>query len=83
MTIREQREAQRTLREDIEAAINRHNRENRSGTPDFILAECVLAALDSIEAAIIARDAWFSFTPMIGGTVPAVDPEYRLKAEEG
>ncbi len=66
-----------SLREDIEHVLNRHSRENRSGTPDFILAECILAALDSIEAAIMARDAWYSFEAKLG-TVPAVDPEFKL-----
>ena len=74
MTIREQRENARTLREDIEAAISRHSRENVSGTPDFILAEYLLAALDNAEAVIKARDRWYRFEPTLG-TVPAVSHE--------
>lgn len=60
-----------TLREDIEATINRHHRENESGTPDFILAEYLLAALASVEATIKARDKWWGFEPHLGGKIPA------------
>lgn len=66
-----------TLRQDIERVINSHSRENVSGTPDFILAEYLLAALDNAEAVIKARDRWYRFEPMLG-TVPAVDPRPPL-----
>ena len=64
-----------TLREDLEHLINRHSRENASGTPDFILAEYLLSQLASVEATIKARDVWWGFVPKIGGSVPAVDTD--------
>lgn len=62
-----------SLLTDIESLINRHSRENVSGTPDFILANYLQAALDNFEATVKARDSWWGFVPMIGGTVPAAD----------
>lgn len=44
------------LAEEIRAAINRHSRENRSNTPDYILAEFMLDTLDSFERAVNRRE---------------------------
>jgi hypothetical protein len=63
-----------SLREDLEHLLNSHNVENRCGTPDFILAAHMLAALDGFVATVNARDAWWGFEPKIGGIIPAVDP---------
>lgn len=63
----------RSLWHELQQVINRHSRENASGTPDFILAAYLLDALTSYEATVKARDAWYRWTPTIGGTVPAVD----------
>lgn len=43
---------------EIAAAINRRSRENRSNTPDFILAQVMIAALEAFEAAVKQRDRW-------------------------
>jgi len=47
------------LREEIRAAINRASAENASGTPDFILADYLLACLDTFDYAVNAREKWF------------------------
>jgi hypothetical protein len=47
------------LKREITAAINRANRENESDTPDFILAQFMLASLEAFEAAMEARKYWF------------------------
>jgi hypothetical protein len=45
---------------EIEESLNRASRENRSGTPDFILAEYLMACLHAFEAATNRRDEWHS-----------------------
>ncbi len=49
---------QRTLEQDIESVINRHSAENESNTPDFILAQYLMACLAAWNAASINRDKW-------------------------
>ena len=48
-----------SLRDDINAAINRHSRENASDTPDFILAEYLVACLDAFDQAVRQREKWY------------------------
>lgn len=43
---------------DLEQLINRHSMENGSNTPDFILAEFMMNALQSYERAIYQRTSW-------------------------
>jgi hypothetical protein len=57
------------LRTDIESAINRYSAENGSDTPDFILAEYLMACLAAFDAASNARRKWYGEeeTSRIGG----------------
>lgn len=43
---------------EITALLNKHSRENVSNTPDFVLAEVMVAALRSFEAAKNKSKAW-------------------------
>lgn len=63
-----------TLRGELAGVLNAHSVENRSGTPDFVLAEYLIGCLDVWDAAIKARDRWWGFEPKIGDTILAVDP---------
>ena len=45
---------------ELEALLNKHSIENESGTPDFILANYLMACLRAFEQATIARDSWHS-----------------------
>lgn len=47
------------FRHDLEAAINRARRENRSNTPDFILAAFMAGCLGAFEAATKRREEWY------------------------
>jgi len=47
------------LKGSIEDIINLHCRENKSHTPDFILAEYLLQCLKAFEAASNAREKWY------------------------
>jgi hypothetical protein len=49
-----------TLAEDIAVVLNRHSVENRSDTPDFILAEAVVAFLLNIDWVIAKRGDWYA-----------------------
>jgi hypothetical protein len=48
------------LRLEIENAINRASRENRSDTPDYILAEYLMSCLDAFGKATNKRRGWLS-----------------------
>ena len=47
---------------DIAAVINRHSIENRTDTPDFILAEYIVESLRAFEHLHNARKAWGEIT---------------------
>lgn len=63
------------LREELAAVLNRHSREGRSGTPDFILAEYLLGCLDAFERAAIARERWN------GGQAPRDEEVTKVRLE--
>lgn len=45
--------------EDLRIVINRNSRENKSNTPDFILAQVMLNALIVFEGSTNARDLYY------------------------
>ena len=47
------------LEEAIRSAINKVSRENASNTPDFILAQYLLACLENFEVATQQRETWY------------------------
>lgn len=51
--------ASMTLHEEIRYVINLHSRENESDTPDFLLADFLMACLAAFEKATTERDAWY------------------------
>ena len=52
-----------TLRDELTSLLNRHNREHESNTPDFILAQYILEALDAFDKATVRRDDWYGHKP--------------------
>ena len=63
---------QTKLADDIRSAINRVSRENVSGTPDFILAEYLMACLSAFENASNRQREWGGvfIRPASGGDIP-------------
>lgn len=56
----------------IAAALNCYSAENRSNTPDFILADMVLACLAAFDAGVNRREEWYGRTrEATGGLGPA------------
>ena len=49
----------KNLQKDIERLINSHCRENKSNTPDFILAEYLMDCLKAFEKTSNAREKWY------------------------
>ena len=47
------------LRDEIRAVLNMYSAENASNTPDFILAEFLLDALDAFDRAVNSRSRWY------------------------
>lgn len=44
---------------ELESLINRYSLENRSDTPDFILAEYLVNCLNAFDIASRSREAWY------------------------
>lgn len=53
---------------EIEAVLNKYSAENGSNTPDFILAEYLMACLKAFETASNAREQWYG-TKLAPGAV--------------
>ena len=45
--------------DELRALINKHSRENGSGTPDYILAEYLADCITIFNAAVNRREAWY------------------------
>lgn len=45
--------------QELEALINRHSKENASNTPDFILAQYMMASLGAFNMAVQQRETWY------------------------
>ena len=48
-----------SLEAELSQLLNRHSAENRSDTPDFILAQYLLECLHAFDRATIERTAWY------------------------
>lgn len=48
-----------TFEQELEELINRYSKENESNTPDFILAEYILNALNAFNVATNHRETWY------------------------
>lgn len=48
------------FRRELAALINRHSRENASGTPDYILANYLARCLDNFDQTVIEREGFFN-----------------------
>lgn len=51
------------LTKRLEQILNEYSRENKSNTPDFILAQFMMGCLRSFEAATNERDKWHGLHP--------------------
>jgi len=47
------------LREELSELLNRKSRENKSNTPDFILANFMLDCLQAGEELVRSREQWY------------------------
>lgn len=47
------------LRKRLEALLNEESAENNSNTPDFILANYLIAALKNFDMTVKRRDEWY------------------------
>ena len=47
------------LTDDIMVLLNKHSAENRSNTPDFILAQYLERCLWAFDTAVRGREAWY------------------------
>ena len=46
------------FKKELKELINRHSKENESNTPDYILAEYLLACLENFNSTIENRENW-------------------------
>jgi hypothetical protein len=68
------------FKKDLESLLNRHCVDNELHTPDFILADHLVRALDALRHTSEWRERWFGHGLRIGGPVPLTDvPDGALK----
>ena len=58
-----------TFEEELKILINKHDQENESNTPDFLLAEYITACLRAYDTAVCKRDKWYGMK-MFPGSNP-------------
>lgn len=58
--------------QDLTALLNRYSQENGSNTPDFILAEYLLACLATWNTHVVRREKWYG--RLDARLVPGQDP---------
>jgi len=49
------------FRRELEQVINKHSMENGSDTPDFVLADYLIDALDAFDKACSTRTHWYRY----------------------
>jgi hypothetical protein len=49
----------KSLYQEVREAVNKHSAEDGSGTPDFIIAQYLLACLNAFDTATNQRKAWY------------------------
>lgn len=59
------------LNTEIRSVLNKHCAENGSNTPDFILADYLLACLDAFEMASNRRERWYGLSSRPGNATPS------------
>lgn len=57
----------KTFEKDLENLINYHSKEGDSNTPDFILAQYLLACLEAFATTVKARENWYGRTHQTSG----------------
>ena len=65
---------------ELKELINRHSEENRSDTPDFILAWYMRACLDAFNRSVREREAWYGRRDNGGCVLLPVSP---VEGDEG
>jgi hypothetical protein len=64
------------FRKELEALINKHDRECGSDTPDFVLAEYLEVCLAAFDVATRKRDDWYgTIDRRVNGDQPSQDTE--------
>lgn len=48
-----------TFEQELASLVNRYSMENKSNTPDFILAKYIEGTLKALNEAIVTREVWY------------------------
>ena len=51
------------FKKELAGLINKYSLENRSNTPDYLLANYLMACLDNYSHIVRNRDDWYNFKP--------------------
>lgn len=72
------------FRKELESLINSQSRENGSNTPDWILADYLVACLQTFDNTVNARERWYSREPsLIVEPAPTVHELEGMLADNG
>jgi hypothetical protein len=58
------------LSREFARVVNSHSRENAANIPDYIVGDYLVACLEALEQATVARDDWFGIKPRPGAQPP-------------
>jgi hypothetical protein len=58
--------AKESFRKELLSLINKHSLENGSNTPDFMLADYLMACLNVYEETVKTRDLWYGHPTVLG-----------------
>lgn len=76
----------KTFDSELRDLINQYSKENRSDTPDFILAKYLQRCLLAFDAATVERDTWYGVHLEPGNKyfniVEESTPSFSIKVEE-
>jgi hypothetical protein len=62
-----------TLEDEMRRFLNQHSAENASNTPDFILAQYLIACLIAYNTATQQRETWYGRDARPSETLPLID----------
>lgn len=72
-----------TLQGDLKRLLNRHGAENRSNTPDHILAEYLIQCLAAFDYAVRYRATWYGrIDAPARGSVPFPDSTVEVLSDQ-
>jgi hypothetical protein len=69
------------FKKELTLLLNRFSMENKSSTPDFILARYLTQCIDTFNDVVVQRDHWHGYNTRIKASSDSVSPQNASAAE--